>query len=102
MPAFAVCYQRDAGAPFLHRQLAETFDVGAHLEGRAPFHGRFGIKQGGDLAADGGSGLEDLGGLRQRHTGPVLPQGSGVLLALKRRLQHGNDVKEQVLRRFAG
>ena len=32
------------------------------------------------------------------HAEQALPQGSGVLLAVKRRVQHGDDVEEQVLR----
>jgi hypothetical protein len=39
------------------------------LEGGDAFDGGFGIEQGGDLAAEVGSGFEDFGGLRQGHAG---------------------------------
>ena len=55
--------------PITDRQLAEAFEVGVDFQGGDVFDGRFGIEQGGDLAVEGGSGLEDFGGLRQGHAG---------------------------------
>jgi hypothetical protein len=71
-----------------HRQLAEAFEVGADFEGGDAFDLGFGIEQGGDLAAEVGSGFEDLGALRQGHAGPVLPQGSGFRMRVNKWLQH--------------
>lgn len=57
----ASCLRGARNGPVTDRQLAEAFEVGVDFEGGDAFDGRFGIEQGGDLAAEGGSGLEDLG-----------------------------------------
>ena len=67
--------------------LAATFWGSARLLPTDPYY-----KAAEELAAEDGSGLEGFRCLRQGHAGPILPQGSGVLLPVKRRVQHGNDV----------
>ena len=55
----AQCLRGARNGPVTDSLLAEAFEVGADFEGGDAFDGDFGIEQGGDLAAEGGSGAEN-------------------------------------------
>jgi len=74
-PPIAFDADRSVRAPFVHSQLAEAFEVEADFQVVTPSTGVSGSSSARNLAAEVGSGLEDFGGVRQGHAGPVLPQG---------------------------